>query len=305
MGLSFSKHILYVGFIGASLIISGCSSKQEYRVDDSQIDSFHKHSSNSNIRNSKAVHRATLRPYEVFGERYYPKIEEVGDSFEGIASWYGPNFHAKKTSNGETYNMHAMTAAHKTLPMNTMLRVVNLENGKSAIVRVNDRGPFVDDRIIDLSNKAAHKIDMVKNGTAQVAITVLGYNGQIENSQAPYTQMPSEKIVKKEVIKPIIKPVEDFVIEEKVYPTPKIKKIKKPSNYNIQVGAFSRYQGAVITKDKFAKMINFKKSVEIKKVTKNSRTLYKVFIVGFNSYNKAQEFRNTNELNNSVVVSSK
>ncbi|MBS9782458.1 MAG: septal ring lytic transglycosylase RlpA family protein [Arcobacter sp.] len=288
MGLSFSKHILYVGFIGVVLLISGCSSKQEYVVDDSQIDSFYKHSSNSNIRNSKAVHKATLRPYEVFGERYYPKIEEVGDSFEGIASWYGPNFHAKKTSNGETYNMHAMTAAHKTLPMNTMLRVVNLENGKSAIVRVNDRGPFVDDRIIDLSNKAAHKIDMFRKGTAPVRITVLGYNGQIENKNAPYNQMPKKE--------KIVKAIKNFDIKEKTY---------EVSSYNIQVGAFSRYEGAVITKDKFSKKINFKKKIKIKKVTKNSRTLYKVLIVGFKSFNLAQNFKNINELDSSVVIRDK
>ena len=97
-----------------------------------------------------------------FGVRYYPKVEAMGAELRGIASWYGPNFHAKKTSNGEIYNMYAMTAAHKTLPMNTMVRVDNLENGRSAIVRINDRGPFVAGRIIDLSNKAAHKIDMVK-----------------------------------------------------------------------------------------------------------------------------------------------
>ncbi len=296
MRFYFSRHILYMGVIASSLIISGCSSKKSV-VSDSQIDSFYKYNGSSNIKNSKAMHRATLRPYEVFGEMYYPKIEEIGDSFEGIASWYGPNFHAKKTSNGETYNMYAMTAAHKTLPMNTMLRVLNLENGKSAIVRVNDRGPFVDERIIDLSNKAAHKIDMVRKGTAKVSITVLGYNGKIENSDAPYEQMPKQAIVQKKVIKkePVV-PMENFDIKEKVY---------EVNNYNIQVGAFSRYEGAVITKDKFSKMINFKKNVKIKKVTKNFKTLYKVLIEGFSSYNSAQEFKNTNELNSSVVVGNK
>ncbi len=81
----------------------------------------------------------------------------------------------KKTSNGEVYNMYADTAAHKTLPMNTMVRVDNKENGKSVILRINDRGPFVSGRIIDLSNKAAHDIGMVKKGTVKVEVTVLGF----------------------------------------------------------------------------------------------------------------------------------
>lgn len=108
------------------------------------------------------MHRATMRPYKIAGKWYYPTLAKVGDVQRGIASWYGPNFHSKKTSNGEIYNMYADTAAHKTLPMNTMVRVDNKENGKSVIVRINDRGPFVSGRIIDLSNKAAHAIGMVK-----------------------------------------------------------------------------------------------------------------------------------------------
>lgn len=99
-----------------------------------------------------------------------------------------------KTSNGETYNMYDMTAAHKTLPMNTVVKVDNLENGRSIIVRINDRGPFVRGRIIDLSNKAAHEIDMYRKGTAQVKITVLGYNGEIENKNAPYVENATSSV---------------------------------------------------------------------------------------------------------------
>lgn len=88
----------------------------------------------------------------------------------GIASWYGPGFHGKKTANGETYDMHALTAAHKTLPFNTVVRVVNTRNGQSINVRINDRGPYVGDRIIDLSKKAAEEIDMLGSGTAEVKL---------------------------------------------------------------------------------------------------------------------------------------
>ena len=116
----------------------------------------------------------TQKPYRINGHTYYPIPSAYGYTETGIASWYGPNFHGKKTSNGETYDMHAATAAHKTLPMNTRLLVENLENGKKTVVRVNDRGPFVKKRIIDLSNAAAKAIGMTKKGTARVRITALG-----------------------------------------------------------------------------------------------------------------------------------
>ena len=92
----------------------------------------------------------------------------------GNASWYGKKFHGRKTSNGETYNMYAKTAAHKTLPMNTVLLVRNLDNGRETVVRVNDRGPFVRGRIIDLSYKAANDVDMVKSGVARTEIIAMG-----------------------------------------------------------------------------------------------------------------------------------
>lgn len=91
----------------------------------------------------------------------------------GIASWYGPNFHGKLTANGERYNMNDYTAAHKTLPFNTMVRVDNVENGKSVVVRINDRGPYIDNRIIDLSRKAAQEIDMIGSGTTSVRLMVV------------------------------------------------------------------------------------------------------------------------------------
>ena len=92
---------------------------------------------------------------------------------EGTASYYAEEFDGRKTSNGETYNMHELTAAHRTLPFNTKIRVVNLENGKSVVVRVNDRGPFKDNRVIDLSLQAAKEIGLLANGTAPVRIDVL------------------------------------------------------------------------------------------------------------------------------------
>lgn len=113
------------------------------------------------------------RPYVVHGKRYTPLHSEAGFTETGIASWYGRKFHGHDTSNGETYDMFAMTAAHKTLPLPSFVRVTNLENGNSAIVRVNDRGPFHDDRIIDLSYAAAYKLGYHRQGTAKVKIEAL------------------------------------------------------------------------------------------------------------------------------------
>jgi rare lipoprotein A len=108
--------------------------------------------------------------YEVFGERYHVLNTSAGYKERGIASWYGKKFHGKPTSSGEIYNMHAMTAAHKTLPLPTDVRVTNLRNGKSIVVKVNDRGPFVDNRVIDLSYSAAVKLDMISAGTTFVEV---------------------------------------------------------------------------------------------------------------------------------------
>lgn len=111
--------------------------------------------------------------YEVFGKRYHVLATAEGYRERGVASWYGPDFHAKATSSGEPYDMFAMTAAHKTLPIPAYARVTNLANGRSVVVRINDRGPFVANRIIDLSYTAAHKLDMWRAGTAFVEVEVI------------------------------------------------------------------------------------------------------------------------------------
>jgi rare lipoprotein A len=111
--------------------------------------------------------------YDVFGKRYYVLSSSVGYWERGVASWYGPGFHKVRTSTGELYDMYGMTAAHKTLPLPAYVRVTNLQNGRSIVVRVNDRGPFVGNRIIDLSYSAAAKLGMLRNGTAMVDIRTL------------------------------------------------------------------------------------------------------------------------------------
>jgi rare lipoprotein A len=116
--------------------------------------------------------------YEVFGRTYYVRDSAEGYRERGIASWYGKKFHGRRTSSGEPYDMYAMTAAHTSLPLPSYVRVTNLENGRSVVVRVNDRGPFADNRIIDLSYAAAHRIGMVEQGTARVEVEAITGRGR-------------------------------------------------------------------------------------------------------------------------------
>lgn len=128
------------------------------------------------------------RPYKVLGKHYTPMSTGKGYEEEGYASWYGQKFHGHLTSNGETYNMFAMSAAHKTLPLPSYVRVTNLENNKQAIVRVNDRGPFHDNRIIDLSYAAAVKLGYHSKGTAKVKLEVIHFD---ENNNVTVGNKPT------------------------------------------------------------------------------------------------------------------
>ena len=125
--------------------------------------------------------------YEVFGKRYYVMAKSEGWVERGTASWYGPGFHAASTSLGERYDMYAMTAAHKTLPIPCYAEVTNIRNGRKVVVRINDRGPFVGDRIIDLSYTAAAKLDMLQAGTAPVEVRVLTPGRDATGSALPPT----------------------------------------------------------------------------------------------------------------------
>lgn len=122
------------------------------------------------IPRNENLHRGANRPYTIFGKTYVPNVSSDGFRQSGVASWYGKKFHGQKTSIGEIYDMYAMTAAHPTLPLPSYVRVTNPANAKSVVVRVNDRGPFHADRIIDLSYLAAAKLDIARRGSATVNV---------------------------------------------------------------------------------------------------------------------------------------
>lgn len=129
--------------------------------------------------------------YEVLGKRYTVMPSAEGYVERGVASWYGTKFHGRLTSNREPYDMYAMTAAHKTLPLPTYVRVRNLKNGQSVVVRVNDRGPFVHNRIIDLSYAAALKLDMVDDGTSLVEVTAIS-SSEMEPDETAQAVVPKQ-----------------------------------------------------------------------------------------------------------------
>ncbi len=226
---------------------------------------------------SKAMYRATMKPYTVDGVQYCPTIPYIGQTFEGTASWYGPNFHGNQTSNGEYYDMHAATAAHKTLPINTLLKVTNLETGASTIVRVNDRGPFVKNRIIDLSRQAAVDIGMIKKGTAPVRLEVIDF----DKTASSYCQ---NKPKQKKTITPI-----------------KTKSKPTPFTYKVQIVSTQDKNKAQALVKKYA-IIGGRYQASLKTKTFWQRTYYKVLIGDFDTADEAQNFIATHYFDGAFVV---
>lgn len=168
----------YLFFITISLFLAACGSTpttERYQIDsdiapDTPISVHHLEDAQPRY---EAYSLAGNKDYTLRGIDYTIVEEPKGFTQEGIASWYGEKFHGHKTSNGEVYDMYSMSAAHKTLPLPSFVKVTNKDNGKTAIVRINDRGPFHTGRIIDLSFSAAKKLDVIKTGTANVKIEVI------------------------------------------------------------------------------------------------------------------------------------
>ncbi len=169
-------------FIIVILVISGCQTYRygKYSRPTRNPDQLPKDAIPKNEPLSKYGNPIS---YKVDDREYFILHDRKNYKENGIASWYGPNFHGKRTSSGEKYDMHKMTAAHKTLPLPTYVQVTNLQNQKKVIVRINDRGPFVKDRLIDLSYSAALLLGVVNNGTAPVEVKVVTANTSNYDSQ--------------------------------------------------------------------------------------------------------------------------
>ena len=240
------------------LIISfGCSSKTQ--TPSSRIPE----TSSTATTKKKSRSKATQRPYVIDGITYYPIPSAEGYEEQGKASWYGEPFHGKKTSNGEIYNMYGDTAAHKTLPMDTMLLVKNLENGKTTTVRINDRGPFVQERILDLSYTKATTLGIIGKGTANVEIIALGQQQEPEETMVATAKSPTKT-------KPTKKPVvPDF----------------DKGNFYVQVGAFVKIENARLLAKAFA---NKGRDVIIQQYPAAGMNLYRVMVFASTSLAKAK-----------------
>ena len=181
--------IRYLGIICLILTIAGCAPKGRYYQDHDSAPKVipHKVTSKDAVAKYEPYASANMRPYTIRGINYRPLHTGKGFSDKGHASWYGQKFHGHRTANGEIYDMYEMSAAHKTLPLPSFVRVTNLQNGKQVVVRVNDRGPFHRGRVIDLSYAAALKLDILKTGVGEVKIDVIHVDkeGEVTVGRSP------------------------------------------------------------------------------------------------------------------------
>ena len=246
-------------------------------------------------------------PYQIDNVWYYPHEQPDYDE-TGIASWYGPTFYGKYTANGELYDGGALTAAHRTLPMPVNVRVTNLENGKSSVVRVNDRGPYARGRIIDLSRHAAELLDVVQTGTARVRVTYLG-RADLDNGQPPPPQTPPEIAsalpaaptaridssalnnlpgaavapAAKEKPMPVVVPGPPLQVAASNQPTGQVTRLPVPvaTHLYVQVGAFSKLDNAKTLLNKLGG------DLRISTLQRNGQTLYRVRTSPLNSVEDA------------------
>lgn len=203
------------------------------------------------------------KPYMVYGTTYTPVSETRGYRERGIASWYGKKFHGKRTSSGEAYDMYAMTAAHRTLPLPSYVRVRNLQNNRTVVVRVNDRGPFLHNRLIDLSYAAAVKLNILGNGTAIVEVEAV-------HPDEPATPVAQVKTFPLQVISSAVA----------AEPVPEASTPKPPPKLYLQVGAFTRWDNAVNLSHRLEGeslgVITIQPSQEIKGAGPENAPLYRV-----------------------------
>jgi len=280
------KNIIFVIFL---ILIQGCTSSIEVAANLGKKYLIPK-------EEQKIIQKPIYKigkKYNVGGKYYYPK-RDLYYNKTGIASWYGPKFHGKLTANGEIYNQYALTAAHKTLPLPSAVKVTNLKNNKSVVLRINDRGPFVNDRIIDLSSKAADILDLKKNGTGLVRVILLKDKSLLLEKLAKNGSFPEIADLPKAEL-PIVKiPITTTVkIDGKSKKNNSLKKIikydlnnlKKEYNIFIQIASFSSSQNAKIMKDK----VSYIEKVKIYKKLSRNKTFYQVKAGPFKSVKKVDE----------------
>lgn len=196
------------------------------------------------------------KPYKIMGKTYYPK-EDYNYSEVGVASWYGSDFHNKKTANGEKYDMHTLTAAHRTLPLPSIVKVTNLENGRSLVLRVNDRGPYAKNRIIDISKRGAQLLGFQTKGTAKVRVELM--EKESKELKAALTGQKIEPVMASAKKTTPIKKMEYAAVEPLRLDNPynAAGGVTAEKSYFVQAGSFAKHDAA---KDLSSKLSRFGKS---------------------------------------------
>ena len=267
------QSILTIQIVFAALLVVGCASLSDRRAAEEQ-----------GRRVAAGGIYKIGTPYEIEGEWYYPQEDATYDN-TGIASWYGPKFHGRRTANGEIFDMDLLTAAHPTLPMPVRAKVTNLENGRSLVVRINDRGPFAKDREIDMSRHAADLLGFKEKGTAKVRVQYLGraplYDsaGRLIKRQEPDRFIADKPVTPKEDSKVAAAPVAPVDVRSSDG-----KRLLKPvadveeKRYAVQVGVFSQRENAVALQSRLAAFA----PVKIVELEMGGATLYRVKMGGAN-----------------------
>ncbi len=283
--MNVSKLKIFAFCAGMCVFLSGCETASPEVTDPPQKQA-------SAIRSQGGVYKVG-NPYKILGRWYYPK-EDYAYSEVGVASWYGPDFHAKRTANGEKYNMHSLTAAHRTLPLPSIVKITNLENGRSLVVRVNDRGPYARNRIVDVSKKVAQLLGFLEKGTAKVRVEVL--EKESKNLKAALTGKALASEVSAAPTKRVIK----SEIGEDVAPlaaAPAIEPLRSSANdgfdddaktfladgYYVQAGAFANYNAA----DRLASRVADFGAAHILKAEVNGRMFYRVRVGPYKYHEEA------------------
>jgi len=215
------------------------------------------------VRDPAPIVSGTMRPYQIRG-RWYRPAEDPGYNQIGMASWYGDQFNGRPTATGERFDMHAMTAAHKTLPLPSMVEVTNMANGRTAVLRVNDRGPFVDDRIIDLSRGAAEDLDLLSRGVGEVRVRYLGPAPRLGGGRLQQASTTP--------VRPAPRPVEQASLPE-------------PSRFWVQAGAFADPLAARLSAESLGG------GASVAPADVDGRRLYRVMVGPWSDANAAEQAR--------------
>ena len=231
--------------------VTDSKSKGAYYLDDGPEEVIPENLSSipNAIPKKEPLNKFSNRPYKVFGKTYYPMTSLKPYTATGYATWYGKKYHGNKTSIGEVYDMYKMTAAHKTLPLPCYVKVTNLKNDKTVIVRVNDRGPFVKDRVIDLSYAAANRLEIIEKGSELVKVELIDLDEKVKVSKINkqiYIQaglFSDEKNANNLINK--IKKLGTVTNEN-------IKKIKNEDQFQVLIGPFKNLPYAKIKKDELS-----------------------------------------------------